>query len=104
MYPEMYKCHDPNVPDDGKVTAGMPHPQQQNPAGMKYPGMGGGLPQGNGGANHFAKQEQVTSRIFNQLSQLPTFQSDGSGGQAWAQGQQSLPQSTHMVSFFHIHP
>ena len=104
MYPEMYKCHDPNVPDDGKVTAGMPHPQQQNPAGMKYPGMGGGLPQGNGGANHFAKQEQVTFRISNQLSQLPTFQSDGSGGQAWAQGQQSLPQSTHMVSFFHIHP
>merc|ERR1719222_223699 len=55
MYPEMYKCHDPNLPDDVKgTTAGMPHPQQQNPAGMKYPGMGGGLPQGNGGANHFA--------------------------------------------------
>merc|ERR1719458_2344558 len=33
MYPEMYKCHDPNLPDDVKgTTAGMPHPQQQNPA------------------------------------------------------------------------
>ena len=62
MYPEMYKCHDPNVPEDGTkgTTVMQQQQQQQNPAGMKYPGMGGGpLPQGNGGANHFAKQEQV---------------------------------------------
>ena len=63
MYPEMYKCHDPNVAEDGTkgTTVMQQQQQQQNPAGMKYPGMGGGgLPQGNGGANHFAKQEQVS--------------------------------------------
>merc|ERR1719328_883839 len=60
MYPEMYKCHDPNVPEEGTkgTTVMQQQQQQQNPAGMKYPGMGGPLPQGNGGANHFAKQEQ----------------------------------------------
>ena len=110
MYPEMYKCHDPNLPDDGKGTGtGMAHPQQQNPAGMKYPGMGGGLPQGNGGANHFAKQEQV-ELLYCSLAES-TF--DFAVGRVWRPGMGSGPTVTasihthglfsNMIVLFQIH-